>query len=178
MMRDDIVTDRLVLRLLSPDALAATEAGRIDEAARLLDLALPRDDWDEVASVARRRLKQLPDCPQYLPWSIRAIALRGTRKAVGYVNFHDLPQWHEMAQRDACAELGYEIFADHRRQGYAEETVRALMAWARERGARHFIFSVAPDNAASQGLARKLGARKIGLQIDEEDGPEDVLLLE
>lgn len=177
MMRDDIPTERLVLRLLSPEALEATEAGRIDEAARLLDLALP-SEWHDVAALARRRLEQLPDCPLYLPWSIRAIALRATRQAVGYVNFHDLPQWHEMAQREACAEFGYEIFEPYRRQGYAEETVRALMSWARRRGAQHFIFSVAPDNAASQGLARKLGARKIGLQIDEEDGPEEVLLLD
>lgn len=177
MTQDDIPTERLVLRLLSPEALAATEAEHIDEAARLLDLALP-PEWHDVAALARRRLKQLPDCPLYLPWSVRAIALRGTQQAVGYVNFHDLPQWHEMAQKDACAEFGYTIFEPYRRQGFAEETVRALMAWARRRGARHFIFSIAPGNAPSQGLAAKLGARRIGLQIDEEDGPEDVLLLE
>lgn len=176
MMPDDILTKRLVLRLLSPEALIATEAVRIDEAARLLDLELPMA-WDDAASVARRRLKQLPESPHYLPWSIRAIALRHTREVVGYVNFHDLPQWHEMAEREACAEFGYTIFEPHRRQGYAEETARALMDWARERGAEHFIFSIAPDNASSQGLAHKLGARKIGVQIDEEDGPEDVYLL-
>jgi ribosomal-protein-alanine N-acetyltransferase len=177
MTQDDILTGRLMLRLLSPDALIATEAVHIDEAARLLELKLPAD-WDDVASVARRRLAQLPECPQYLPWSVRAVALRDTHEAIGYVNFHDLPQWHEMAQQEACAEFGYTIFESHRRQGYAEETVRALMDWARLRGARHFIFSIAPDNAASQGLAKKLGARKIGLQIDEEDGPEEVLLLD
>lgn len=176
-MQDDILTSRLVLRLLSPEALIATEAGRIDDAARLLALDLPAD-WSEVASVARRRLKQLPDCPDYLPWSVRAIALRESHAAIGYVNFHELPQWHDMAQRESCAEFGYTIFENHRRQGYVEETVRALMAWARERGAKHFIFSVAPDNAPSQGLAKKLGARKIGVMIDEEDGPEDVLLLD
>jgi RimJ/RimL family protein N-acetyltransferase len=161
---------------LSKEALEASQAGHIDAAARLLDLKLPAD-WDDVAALARRRLIQLPDCPHYLPWSIRAVALRATHEAVGYVNFHDLPQWHEMARLDACAEFGYTIFTAHRRKGYAEETVRALMAWASERGARNFIFSVAPDNQASQGLAKKLGARKIGVQIDEEDGPEDVLLL-
>lgn len=177
MTQDDILTDRLVLRLMSPAALIATEAIRIDEAAHLLGLKLPAV-WDDVAPLARRRLAQLPESPHYLPWSIRAIALRGTSEAIGYVNFHDVPGWHEMAERDACAEFGYTIFDPYRRQGYAEETVRALMDWARERGARHFIFSIAPGNAASQGLARKLGARKIGLQIDEEDGPEEVLLLE
>lgn len=176
MTHDDILTPRLRLRLLPQTALHASEAGRIDEAARILGLVLP-EDWSDVASVARRRLKQLPDCPSYLPWSIRAVTLDGTNEAVGYVNFHELPQWHEMARREACAEFGYTIFADHRRNGYAEETVRALLTWARERGARHFIFSIAPGNAASRGLALKLGARKIGVQIDDEDGPEDVFLL-
>jgi RimJ/RimL family protein N-acetyltransferase len=175
-MIEDIQTERLVLRRLSPEALAATEAMRIDEAQRLLGLTLSAD-WSDVASVARRRLAQLPDCPDYLPWSIRAIALKGTNETVGYVNFHDVPQWHEMARRKASVEFGYTIFEPYRRRGYIEETVRAMIAWARERGAHHFIFSIAPDNAASRNLAKKLGAHKIGVQIDEEDGPEDVLLL-
>jgi ribosomal-protein-alanine N-acetyltransferase len=176
MTRDDIVTGRLVLRLLSLEALEATEAGNVVKAALLLDLKLP-PDWAEIAPLASRRLKQLPDCPQYAPWAIRAIALRATNEAVGYVNFHELPQRHELAQKDACAELGYTVFGSHRRKGYVEEAVRALMDWARERGARHFIFSISPGNAPSQGLAHKFGAHRIGVQIDEEDGPEEVFLL-
>ena len=177
MTHDDIATHRLVLRLLSRDALEATETGHADAAARLLGLKLPAD-WREAAPLARRRLAQLPECPQYAPWSIRAIVRRETNEAVGYVNFHDLPGHHEMAQKEACAEFGYTIFERHRRQGYGEETVRALMAWAGVRGARHFIFSISPDNEPSRELAQKLGARKIGVQIDEEDGPEEVFLLD
>ncbi len=176
MTQDDIITPRLILRLLSQEALEASEAGDVAAAARLIDFDLP-EDWKNGAQLARRRLPQLAVCPDYHPWSIRAIALKGIRQVVGYVNFHDLPGRHDMAGKDACAEFGYTIFDRHRRKGYVEETVRALMDWARARGARHFIFSIAPDNEASQGLARKLGARKIGLQIDEEDGPEDVFLL-
>ncbi|WP_162914263.1 GNAT family N-acetyltransferase [Taklimakanibacter lacteus] len=177
MKHDDIITLRLVLRLLPQDALEATEAGHVAEAARSLAFDLP-GKWKDVAPLARRRLPQLAECPDYRPWSIRAIVLKETGQAIGYVNFHDLPARHEMAQRDACAEFGYTIFEEHRRKGYVEEAVRALMDWARRRGARHFIFSIAPGNAASRGVALKLGARKIGVQIDEEDGPEDVFLLE
>jgi RimJ/RimL family protein N-acetyltransferase len=176
MIEDDILTDRLILRLIPYAALMATEAGDIAEAARLLHLKLP-NDWLEVAPLARRRLPQLLDEPDYRPWAVRAIALRATGEAIGYINFHEAPAHHEMAGREACAEFGYTIFETYRRKGYVEEAVRALMAWAKAHGARHFIFSIAPDNAASQGLARKLGAHKIGVQIDEEDGPEDVLLL-
>lgn len=173
---DDILTDRLILRLIPYAALLSTETGHIADAARVLHLELP-DDWIDVAPLARRRLPQLLEEPDYRPWAVRAIALRKTGEVVGYVNFHGAPAHHEMAGREACAEFGYTIFEKYRRQGYVEEAVRALMAWARPRGARHFIFSIAPGNAASQGLAAKLGARKIGVQIDEEDGPEDVLLL-
>jgi len=177
MSHDDILTDRLVLRLLSQDALEATEAGEVGKAARLLGLTLP-PEWREIAPLARRRLPQLAECPDYRPWCLRAMALRATNEAVGYVNFHGLPAHHEMAGQEACAEFGYTVFAAQRRKGYVEEAVRALMGWARARGARHFIFSIAPDNQPSRGLAVKLGARKIGVQIDEEDGPEDVFLLD
>src|SRR5262245_12756620 len=101
MTADDIVTRRLVLRLLSLEALVATEAGRIDEAAEFLGLELPAD-WDDVAPLARRRLPQLAQTPTYRPWSIRAVALKETGVAIGYVNFHDLPAWHDMAGREAC----------------------------------------------------------------------------
>lgn len=177
MKYDDITTRRLLLRLVPQQALEATEAGNIDEAIRLLELKLTAD-WAEVAPLAARRLKQLAFEPEYRPWALRAIALQETGEAIGYINFHAAPERHDMAAREACAEFGYTIFERHRRQGYVEEAVRALMDWAKARGARCFIFSVAPGNAASQGLAVKLGARKIGVQIDEEDGPEDVLLLE
>lgn len=176
MTGSDIITPRLVLRLLSLEALQATEASRIEEASGLLKLKLPAE-WADLAPLARLRLAQLDGRPQYHPWSIRAIALRGTLEAVGYVNFHDVPGRHELAQADACAEFGYTVFAAHRRRGYVEETIRALIDWARERGARYFIFSISPGNAASQAFARKLGVRRIGMQIDEEDGPEDVFLL-
>jgi hypothetical protein len=53
MTRDDIATRRLVLRLLSREALEATEAGRVGEAASLLDLKLPAD-WTDIALLARK----------------------------------------------------------------------------------------------------------------------------
>ena len=40
------------------------------------------------------------------------------------------------------------------------------------------MLSIAPDNQASLGLARKLGARRIGEHVDEIDGPEDIFLFD
>ena len=43
-----------------------------------------------------------------------------------------------------------------------------------EHNIRRFIASISPANEPSLMLARKLGFLKIGEQIDEEDGPEDI----
>ena len=39
---------------------------------------------------------------------------------------------------------------------------------------RRFLLSISPENAPSLALAEKLGFRKIGSKIDEEDGPEEI----
>jgi RimJ/RimL family protein N-acetyltransferase len=166
-MSGDIETPRLVLKLLDEAALAPLAEGREAGA-----------DWRDFAPLAAMRLEQLRSDPSYASWSLRVIVPRETGDPAGYINFHGRPAFHELAQREACAEFGYTIFARHRRKGYAEEAIRTLMEWAKANGAEHFIFSIAPDNVPSRNLALKLGARRIGMQIDEVDGPEDVYLLE
>ena len=64
------------------------------------------------------------------------------------------------------------IFPDCRRRGYATEAVRALLAWAEQQGTHHFIASIAPDNAASLALVRRLGFQETGRHWDDEDGEE------
>jgi [ribosomal protein S5]-alanine N-acetyltransferase len=176
-MKGDLDTPRLVLRLLDEPALAALAHGDPERAGAYLGITLTTD-WNDITPLAKMRLEQLRKDASYAPWSLRVIILRATQEAAGYVNFHGRPGFHELAQRDACAEFGYTIFEAHRRRGYAEETVCSLMDWARAKGAENFIFSITPDNIPSRDLALKLNARKIGTQIDEEDGPEDVYLLE
>ena len=109
MSHDDILTDRLVLRLLSQDALEATEAGEVGKAARLLGLTLP-PEWREIAPLARRRLPQLAECPDYRPWCLRAMALRATNEAVGYVNFHGTSTQLNDAVETRCVR---QLFGSH-----------------------------------------------------------------
>lgn len=88
---------------------------------------------------------------------------------VGHIGFHGSPK------TVGRAEMGYTVMPNHRRQGYATEAARALMAWAaREHGVARFFVSIAPDNASSLAMAAKLGFRQVGEQIDEEDGLEYV----
>jgi RimJ/RimL family protein N-acetyltransferase len=56
--------------------------------------------------------------------------------------------------------------------------VRGYSQFASARGLRWLRLSIAPGNEASLALARKLGVRMIGSQIDEIDGPEDIYLLD
>lgn len=75
------------------------------------------------------------------------------------------------------AEIGYTIFEPWRRRGIAGEALAAMLRFASENGADHAVLSIAPDNVPSLRLASRFGFRKIGTQIDDIDGPEDVFLL-
>ncbi|CAN5181173.1 hypothetical protein BH10PSE7_BH10PSE7_11860 [soil metagenome] len=172
----DIVSERLILRLLPVAALKAGVAGDLARMSSAVGCTVP-PSWNELAWLAAMRLEQLRADPAYLAWSIRAIILRESQEIAGYVNFHERPGVHGFTGTKNTVEFGYAILGPFRRRGFAEETVRRLIDWARSRAAENFVFSISPGNAASLALARKLGARKIGTQTDERDGPEDVYLL-
>ncbi len=110
---------------------------------------------------------------------LRAMRLRETGHMVGHIGFHTQPGAEYLRELvPDGVEFGYTVFPRFRRQHYAHEASVALMAWARETyGVTSFVASVSPANAPSLGLVHKLGFHKIGSQIDEEDGPEDIFAL-
>jgi ribosomal-protein-alanine N-acetyltransferase len=173
----DIITERLALRLLPLEALQATADGHAAEVGRILGCVMP-GDWTEVRRLAAMRLEQLVEDSRYLPWSIRAVIMRETGEATGYVNFHARPAAHEaFPEASNMAEIGYTIFEHSRRRGIAREALAALLHFAFENGAEQAVLSISPDNLPSLRLAGRFGFVKIGTQIDEIDGPEDVFLL-
>lgn len=172
----DIETERLVLRLVPLEGLAAT-AAKDKEATRQILGPVP-DDWFAEAWVSELRYNQLLADPAYGPWSIRAIMLKSSREIAGNMNCHAQPMLFEYnGERGPAIEIGYTIFEPWRRQGIAHEAVQGLLAWAAPQGVRWVVLSIAPGNGPSLALARKLGARQIGSQIDELDGPEDIYLI-
>ena len=87
---------------------------------------------------------------------------------VGFVNFHGAPGVNDIA-RGGALELGWTVFPGHRGEGYATETARALMRWARRCfGVRDFVSSTTPDNAASLRVHEKLGFRRTGQVVEGE----------
>src|SRR5207249_1449672 len=134
------------------------------------DAVLPVD-WPEphLVSVMQRRLAQMTLEPASRPWLLRAMVRREDRTAVGYINFHGPPN------EEGQAELGYTVFGSERRRGYATEAVEAMMALARDtHGVHRFLLSISPANAPSLGMAAKLGFERVGSQVDEIAGVEDV----
>jgi RimJ/RimL family protein N-acetyltransferase len=145
-------------------------AGRNASTERRLRVRLP-EDFELRAHV---RLRPIYKDPQARPWLFRFIVLRdpasvgagggpSARTAVGLIGFHGPPDEH------GRAEVGYEVFAPYRRQGYAREAVSGLLDWAaRRHGAHTFLATIASDNEPSMRLALGLGFRQVGAQVDEE----------
>ncbi len=173
-MMDEITTERLVLRLMDRAVVAAALAGDAAEAGRLLGASVPAELLDHPRGL-EFAIQRLDEDPGYAPWGARAMLLGGTM--AGFIRFHTRPDPPELRHYAPDAvEFGYRVFAAHRRRGVAEEAARGVMGWAAQHGARNFILTIAPDNAASLALAARLGFTRIGEQMDEEDGLELVLL--
>ena len=174
-----IQTERLDLVPMTPAFLEASLAGDGCAAEALLGLTIP-PDWLVQTALMQVRRDDLRADPVLQPWLLRAVGLRHQRTMIGHIGFHSRPgptYLQELAP--GGVELGYTIFAPYRRQGYAYEACAALMEWAhREHGVTRFVVSISPDNAPSLGLARKLGFRRVGAHVDQEDGPEDIFLRE
>lgn len=174
-----VTTDRLLLRPLTPSFLEASLARDLVAATALLGAMVP-DSWLEETWIMELRLAQLQADPGLQPWLLRAIVHRSTNEMIGHIGFHGYPGADYLQEyAPDAAEMGYTIFPVHRRQGFAREAAAALMHWATSvQNVQQFVFSISPDNTASQRIATHFGFRKVGQWEDEEDGPEDVYRLD
>jgi RimJ/RimL family protein N-acetyltransferase len=174
-----IETPRLILRTLPPAALAALVAGDRAEASRQAGCDLG-DFPDEERAIAEMRLADLGADPTYLPWSLRAMALKPRLGFVGHFNFHAKPGADYLKElAPGAVEMGYFVAPAWRRRGLAEEAALGMMDWAaRSHGVSRFVVSISPENAPSVTMAHKLGFSRIGGHIDDIDGYEDILALD
>jgi RimJ/RimL family protein N-acetyltransferase len=165
---ETISTERLELVWLSPQLVEAILGGSRDD----LGFEVPNDWPDEHdRRFLAFRLRQMGDEPARGRWLVRGIVLAETRELIGHVGFHGPPGINSLKAPDAV-EVGYTIFPEHRRCGYATEAVVALLDWARTQGIYRFVASVGPENEPSLAIVRRLGFIEVGRHWDDEDGEE------
>jgi RimJ/RimL family protein N-acetyltransferase len=166
-----IRTTSLDLVALSPPLMDALIVGDRALARRLAGFALADDLFPRARDdreFFRMRREQVRRNASWAPWSLRAIVLRSANLAIGTANFHGPPGIND-TETPGAAEVGYTIFAPYRNAGYATETARAMIEWARrEHGVTHFISGVAPDNLPSLRVNEKLGFVTTGQIVDGE----------
>lgn len=86
---------------------------------------------------------------------------------VGRCGFHGPPR------AVGRAEIGYAVQAASRGAGYATEAARALVCWAFAHGEGTVFASVAPANAPSLAVVRKVRFVQVGVHHD--DGGEELV---
>ncbi|MFM9368221.1 GNAT family N-acetyltransferase [Streptomyces sp. Da 82-17] len=98
----------------------------------------------------------------YVPgWGVYVIARAGDARAVGAIGFHTAPA-------DGRVEIGYDIVAAARRNGYATAAVRALTARAlADPGVTTVRARTTPDNTASRRVLENAGFRLVGRDGEE-----------
>ncbi|MDA0364569.1 MAG: GNAT family N-acetyltransferase [Chloroflexi bacterium] len=173
-----ITTPRLELRTMSADFLEATLFGDLARAEAIGGFTLSEDWPGESPRLLRHWIDALRADPTREFWMARAIVQRSDELMVGHIGCHDrpgAPHMEHWAPGANAVEIGYTVFAAQRGLGYATEAAAGLMDWAWvSHGVDRFIASVSPDNAPSLRVITKLGFVRIGSQIDDVDGPEDV----
>ena len=72
-------------------------------------------------------------------------------------------------------EIGLGVEPACQNNGYATEALTGMWQWVcTQPGVQTLRYTVSPSNAPSQRIIQKFGFSHVGVQIDEEDGPEDI----
>lgn len=167
-MKTEVSSPRLVLAPMTLDLMDALIRGHREIAQPMIGYRLP-ESWPQGdEAVLRFRSTIARAEPEALPLLLRAMVLRADPEVmVGRIGFHGPPD------DDGTLEIGYKVFPEFRRRGYAREAVLAMLRWAqRDPRVRRFRASVSPENLPSRHLVTGLGFVEVGSQWDEEDGEE------
>lgn len=170
-MNVEVSSDRLDLVPMTLELMEALLRGDRGSAQAIVGYRIP-EGWPQGdEAVLRFRSAIARAQPEALPLLLRAMVLRADREVmVGRIGFHGPPD------EEGVLEIGYKVFPQYRRQGFAREAVLAMLRWAqRYPGVHRFRASVSPENLPSRNLVTAIGFIEVGSQWDEEDGEELVL---
>lgn len=161
------------LECLSPRALNLLCEGDLETARKQIDNSVPpfllsdsnRRTW-------RRRRDQHITNPDDRIWTTRIIRDQQTRAIVGRAGFHARPDQRGMV------EFGYAVDPELRCRGYGTSGLRTLLEVCRDDPRVNVIrASISPSNWISRRIVTRYGFQKVGEEMDEEDGLEEVFEL-
>jgi RimJ/RimL family protein N-acetyltransferase len=115
------------------------------------------------------RVPQVKENPSANKWFVRSIVLRESGEIIGSTSFHGVPDENGMM------EIGIGIEEPFRGKGYAREALRGMWLWVcEEPEVKVLRYTVSPSNAPSIAIIEFFGFAFIDVQMDEEDGPENI----
>ncbi len=157
---DALVTERLEIAPATPDLVRAALDGPSALGARLRASVPPTWPPEYLdATSLQFTLERLSEGRGQAGWWLHFVLLRGGpggRVLIGSGGYKGPPT------PDGSVEVGYSIVTDHRRRGYATETVHALVARAFSLpSVRRVIAETLPTLAPSIGVLQKCGFRQI-----------------
>jgi [ribosomal protein S5]-alanine N-acetyltransferase len=166
MTESRVSTERLELVPLSweaIDALLIGDAGRLRALTGVtFQHAAPPPYMAEPLPLVRDRLREHPD---EAPWWHWLILQKQSREAVGQVAFGG------KAGPDGSVLIGYAMYPEFERHGFATEAVAAMISWAfRQPGVRE-VRTLAPVwNTPALRVAENVGMRPVASDEDDEVG--------
>ena len=115
------------------------------------------------------RVPQVKLDPSVNKWFVRWIVLKLSREIIGSTSFHGSPN------SEGMIEIGLAINQKFQNQGYGFEALAGMWSWV----CKHpevitLRYTVSADNVASIALVGKFGFQRVGQQMDEIDGPEEI----
>ena len=127
--------------------------------AEILGARVPAD-WQktEVKDFLPMYAQMLVDDPTMLGWGVWLMIQTQENILVGDLGFGGKPD------ESGSLEMGYEVFAAYRNQGYGFEAVQAVVNWAFSHPELRRIVAHCPiDNLASTRILEKLGMERLHL---------------
>jgi RimJ/RimL family protein N-acetyltransferase len=172
-MRSDVLSSRrldlIPLPTAALDALIAGDRQRLEATTGVIfpaPLAAPPLMEDALPFMRDNLLAD----PEHGRWGPYLIVRRETGEAVGSAGFTGKPEG------DGVVTLGYSIYSDFQRRGFASEAAAVLVAWAvAQPGVRSVRATIPPGHSASQRVAAHAGLRRTSLvEHDPDEGPVEV----
>jgi RimJ/RimL family protein N-acetyltransferase len=115
------------------------------------------------------RVPQVKVDPGVNKWFVRWIVLKSSNEIIGSSSFHGAPNENGMI------EIGLGIDQKFQNLGFGFEALTGMWGWVcAQEGVKTLRYTVSISNLASIALVNKFGFTRVGEQLDEIDGPEEI----